>query len=66
MKSIRFRDTYTEISIPKKRDLDNYRANMNKPSNSVGKEVRVLFINAKRGNHSQWAILKHLVVSQKM
>lgn len=32
----------------RKRDFDNYRTNRNKPSDSVGKEVRVLFINAER------------------
>jgi hypothetical protein len=48
----------------KTRDFDNYRTNR-KLSNSVGKEVRVLFINAER-KCSQWAILKHLVVGLKM
>lgn len=35
------------------RNFDNYRTTRTQPSNSVGKEVRVLFINAKRGNGSQ-------------
>lgn len=41
------------LFLRKKRGFDNYRTTRNKPSNSVGKEVRVLFINAERGNGSQ-------------